>query len=42
MHVLKDKNGIMINANGSIKNIVRSKKIILGILEYVFVRMVSI
>ena len=34
--------GIMVNANVSIKNIIHVKKIILGILIHVFVRMENI
>ena len=34
--------GIMVNANVSVKNIIHVKKIILGILIHVFVRMENI
>ena len=36
------KNGIMINSNGNVKNIVHAKMIIPGILAHVFVIMASI
>lgn len=36
------ENEIMINANASVKRIVRAQKITVGMLVYVFVRMVSI
>ena len=36
------ENEIMINANASVKRIVRAQKITVGKLVYVFVRMVSI
>ena len=42
MDVTQIKNGTMINANASLKNIVRPKKIIVGILAHVFVEMASI
>ena len=36
------KNGIMKHVNGSVKIITRAKKIIVGILAHVFVRIVGI
>ena len=39
-HAIQIKNQIMINANASVKNIVRAKKIIVGILD--ILRMLSI
>ena len=36
------KNGIMINANASVKRIVSAKKIIAGTLAHIFVRIGSI
>ena len=41
-HSIHIKNGIMINVNASVKNIVRAKRIIVGIIAHVFVKMVSI
>ena len=41
-NVIQIKNRIMINTNANVKNIVRAKKSIVGILAHVFVRMVSI
>ena len=38
----KQKKRIMINVNVSVKNIVCAKKIVLGILAHVFVRIVGI
>ena len=38
----KKKKRIMINVNVSVKNIVCAKKIVLGILAHVFVRIVGI
>ena len=38
----KRKKRIMINVNVSVKNIVCAKKIVLGILAHVFVRIVGI
>ena len=40
--VIQVINGITINVNVSLKSIVRAKKIILGIIAHVFVRVVSI
>ena len=37
-HVTQNKNGIMINVNVSVKSITGAKKIITGVLAYVFVR----
>ena len=41
-HVIQSKNGIRKHANVNVKNIVSAKKIIVGILVHVFVRVVSI
>ena len=42
-HVTQMKNGVMINVNMNVKNIIREKKrIILGILAHVFARIVCI
>ena len=41
-HVIQIKNGIIKYVNVNVKNIVRAKKIIVGILAHVFLRKVSI
>ena len=41
-HVIQIKNGILINVNFSVKGILCAKKIIVGILAHVFVRIVGI
>ena len=41
-HVIQFKNGIMINANVSVKSIACVKKVIAGIIANVFVKMVHI
>ena len=41
-HVIQIKNGIMINANASVKRIVCSKEIIVGIPVHVFLRIEGI
>ena len=41
-HVIQIKNGIFTNASMSVKNITCTKKIIVGILVYEFVRWVGI
>ena len=41
-YVIQTKNGIMSHVNVSVKIIVHAKKIIVGILAHVFVRMRSI
>ena len=41
-HVIQIKNGIMVNANVSVKSITRVKKIIIEILVHVFLRIVGI
>ena len=41
-HVIPIKTGIMINVNASVKGITRARKIIVAILEHVFVGLVSI
>ena len=41
-HVLRIKNGIMRNVNVSVKSTGRAKKVIVGILAHVFLRIVSI
>ena len=41
-HVIKSKNRIRKHTNVNVKNIVSAKKIIVGILVHVFVRVVSI
>ena len=41
-HVIHIKNGIMKIANVSLKIIIHAKKTIVGILAYVFARMLSI
>ena len=41
-HLTRIKNGIMINDKASVKNIVQVKKIIVGILARIFVRIVAI
>ena len=41
-HVVQIKNGIMKHVNVSAKIIVRAKRIIVGILAHVFVRIASI
>ena len=41
-HVIQIKNGIMKHTNASLKIILRSKKILVGILAHMFVRIVSI
>ena len=41
-NVIHIKNGIMIHANASVKGITRAKKIIVGILTHVFVRIASV
>ena len=40
-HIVQIKSEIMMNANASVKNIVRAKKIMVGILSHVFVGMVK-
>ena len=40
-YAIHEKNGIIINANVSVKSIVRTKKIIVRIVVHVFVNMVS-
>ena len=40
-YAIHNKNGMIINDNVSVKNIVRTKKIIVRIVVQVFVRMVS-
>ena len=40
-HIIQIKSEIMMNANASVKNIVRAKKIMVGILSHVFVGMVK-
>ena len=37
-----DQNGMVIHANASVRNFVRAKKIIFGILAHAFVRIASI
>ena len=41
-HVIPIKTGIIINVNTSVKGITHAKKIIVAILEHVFVGIVSI
>ena len=41
-HVIKIKNGITKHVNVSVKIIIHAKKIIVGILAHVFMRMISI
>ena len=41
-HVIQIKNGIMINVNVSVKSNAHAKKIIVGILTYLFKRIVGI
>ena len=41
-HAIQIKHGIMININESVKSIIRTKKIIVGILAHVIVRTVGI
>ena len=41
-HVIQVKNGIIINANVIVKSIARAKKIKIGILTHVFVRIIGI
>ena len=40
-HVAKIKNGVITKVNVSVKNIGRAKKITVGILEHVFLRIVG-
>ena len=40
-HVIQMKNRIIINVNLSIKSIVHSKKIVLGILAHVFAKIIG-
>ena len=40
-HVSQIKNGIMINTTANVKSIIDSRKIIVGILAYVFAGIVS-
>ena len=41
-HDIQMKNGIMINVRASVKSIVRTKKILVGILAHVFMRIAGI
>ena len=41
-HVFKMKNGVIINVSASVTSIIRAKRIIVGILAHMFVRIVGI
>ena len=41
-HDIQIKNGIMINVKASVKSIVRTKKILVGLLAHVFMRTADI